>query len=156
MSRSVIDAPAKRISCEEVIMRRIVLILVGAAIASCSTTPPPPAMRSAEAQNQFQRLIAGKVAGPPVSCMPSSRTNDMTVIDESTVAFRQGGGRVFVAHMQGECSNLGAPSYALLTKQPASLSLCHGDIAQVIDTHNGMTVGSCVFDSFTPYTGPNG
>ena len=137
-------------------MRRIVLILVGAAITSCSTTPPQPAMRSAEAQNQYLRLIAGKVAGPEVACLPSSRTSDMTVIDESTVAFRQSGSRLYIAHMQGECGNLGAPSYALLTKQPASLSLCHGDIAQVIDTHNGMTVGSCVFGSFTPYTGPNG
>ena len=134
-------------------MRGISVLLLGAMVASCSTAVEPP-MRSAQAQNQYQRLIAGKVAGPEVNCLPSSRTNDMTVIDESTVVFRQSGSRLFVAHMQGECSNLGQPPYALLTKQPASLSLCHGDIAQVVDTHNGMTVGSCVFGSFTPYSGP--
>lgn len=135
-------------------MRGISLLLMGAMVASCSTAVEPP-MRSADAQNQYQRLIAGKIAGPPVNCLPSSRTNDMTVIDESTVVFRQSGSRLYVAHMQGECSNLGQPPFALLTKQMGTASLCHGDIAQVIDTHNGMTVGSCVFGSFTPYNGPS-
>jgi hypothetical protein len=135
-------------------MRGISLLLLGAMVAGCSTAEEQP-MRSAEAQNQYQRLLAGKVAGPAVNCLPASRMNDMTVIDESTVVFRQGGGHLYVANMQGACSNLGRPSYAMLTKQPSSLSLCHGDIAQVIDTHNGMTVGSCVFGSFTPYSGPS-
>ena len=136
-------------------MRRISLLVIGTALASCSTMVEPP-IRSADAQNQYQRLIAGKVAGAPLSCLPSSRMNDMTVIDESTVVFKQGGNRLYVAHMQGACSNLGQAPYALLTKQPSSLSLCHGDIAQVINTTSRMTVGSCVFDNFTPYTGPNG
>ena len=133
-------------------MRRISLLLIGAAITGCSTTAQPPAMRSAENQAQFQRLLAGKVAGPPVTCLPSTRANDMTVIDEDTVIFRQSGSRVYVGHMAGGCSMLGQGGYALVTHQVGSSGLCHGDIATVVDTRSGFTVGSCVIGDFVPYS----
>jgi hypothetical protein len=133
-------------------MRSIPLLLIGATLAGCSTTAQPPAMRSAQSQEQFQRLLAGKVAGPPVSCLPSVRAGDMTVIDEDTVIFRQSSNHVYVGHMAGGCSNLGRPGYALLTRQVGSSGLCHGDIASVVDTHSGFTVGSCVIGDFVPYS----
>jgi hypothetical protein len=133
-------------------MRRISLLLIGAAITGCSTTAQPPAMRSAENQARFERLLAGKVAGPPVSCLPSTRANDMTVIDEDTVLFRQGSSRVYVGHIAGGCNMLGQGGYALVTRQVGSSGLCHGDIATVVDTHSGFTVGSCVIGDFVPYS----
>jgi hypothetical protein len=135
-------------------MRGISLLLISAALVGCSTTAEPPAMRSAQAQDQYQKFIAGKVAGPSVSCLPSTRANDMTVIDEDTVIFRQSSAHLYVGHMQGGCSNLGRPGYALLTRQVGSSGLCHGDIATVVDTHSGFTVGSCVIGDFTPYAMP--
>jgi hypothetical protein len=132
-------------------MRGLSFLLVGAALAGCSTTTEQP-MRSAKAQQQYQQLIAGKVAGPPVSCLPTYNANDMRVIDEETIAFRLGSNRVYIAHMPGGCSNLGRAPYTLLTRQVGSSGLCRGDIATVIDPVNGITVGSCVFGDFTPYT----
>ena len=105
-------------------MRCISLLFIGAALASCSTTAQPPAMRSAQGQEQFQRLLAGKVAGPPVSCLPSTRNDDMTVIDEDTVIFRQSGSRVYLGHMQGGCNMLGQGGYALVTKQVRIVGHC--------------------------------
>ena len=127
------------------------MALAGVALAACSTAPPVPT-RTAKGEQEFQRLLAGKVAQSPISCLPSYNANDMIVIDENTIAFRTGGGsRVYVAHTNG-CTNLrpGSP-YALLTKQFGGTGLCHGDIAQVIDPLNHITVGSCVFGDFTPY-----
>ena len=43
-----------------------------------------PATRSAEAEAEFQKLIAGKVAGQPIGCLPSYRSNDMVTIDDNT------------------------------------------------------------------------
>src|SRR5215212_7801233 len=132
-------------------MRSIALLLIGVALASCSTAIPQP-MRSAKAEQHYQQLLAGKVAGAPVSCLPSYNARDMVVIDDNTVAFKAGSGRVYVAHMQGGCSNLGAGHYALVTRQYGGSGLCRGDIAQVTDILNGFSVGSCVFGDFTPYT----
>jgi hypothetical protein len=133
-------------------MRGISLLLMGATIAGCSTTAEPPAMRSAQNQEQFQRLLAGKVAGPPISCLPTYRADDMRVIDDSTVIFRQSANRVVLGHFAGGCNMLGQPGYALVTKQIGTSGLCHGDIATVVDTHTGFTVGSCVIGDFVPYT----
>lgn len=133
-------------------MRTMPLLIAGAVVASCSTAPPVPT-RTAQGQQEIQRLLAGKVAGTPVSCLPSYNANDMRVIDENTIAFRVGGGsRVFVGRTSG-CSNLrpGGP-YALLTRQYGGTGLCRGDIAQVFDPLSHMTVGSCVIQDFTPYT----
>ena len=134
-------------------MRSIALLLIGAAIVGCATTAAQQPIRTAMAQQRYDQLLAGKVAGPPVSCLPTYHQDDMVVIDEQTVAFRQGSNRVYVNHMQGGCSNLGG-SYALVTRQFGSAQLCRGDIGQVVDLTNHFTVGSCVFGDFVPYTRP--
>jgi hypothetical protein len=79
----------------------------------------------------------------------------MRVIDDETIAFRDGSKRTYVAHIPGGgCSNLGTGHYALVTRQMGSADLCRGDIAQVVDTLNGFTVGSCVFGDIVPYVAP--
>ena len=135
-------------------MRGISLLLIGVGLVACTTTAAQQQpLRSAAKQQEYDRLLAGKAAGPPQSCLPHYRSNDMVVIDESTVAFRQGSSRVYVNHMQGGCTNLGGP-YALVTKTLGSAQLCRGDIGQVVDLHNHFTVGSCVFGDFVPYSKP--
>jgi hypothetical protein len=138
---------------EEVKMRMISALIASAALVSCTTAPPAPT-RTAQKQQEFQQLLNGKVAQAPVSCLPHYRSGDMRVIDDSTIAFRDGSNRVYVAHMQGGCNNLGFGSYALVTRQFGSADLCRGDIAHVVDTLNGFTVGSCVFGDFVPYVRP--
>ncbi|MGZ2411918.1 hypothetical protein ACUXST_001339 [Sphingomonas sp. F9_3S_D5_B_2] len=133
-------------------MRGIWLLVAAAAAASCSTAPEPTT-RSPQGQRQFEQLIAGKVAGPPVSCLPSYQSNDMVVIDERTIAYRLGSGRVYINNMRGACNNLGNGT-ALVTRSFGSPQTCSGDIAQVADLTNRMTVGSCVFGQFVPYSKP--
>jgi hypothetical protein len=132
-------------------MRGISLLLIGAALGSCSTTANQP-MRSAEAQDKYQALLAGKAAGAPVSCIPPQRANDMVVIDENTVIFKSpGGSRVYVANMHGGCSNIGRFNYTMVTRQVGSAGLCRGDIADIVEPSSGALVGSCSFGDFTPY-----
>ena len=135
-------------------MRLISVLMAGAVLASCTSGPQPPPMRSADKQLEFQRLMEGKVAGAPLSCLPHYRSNDMRIIDDQTIIFRDGNRRSYLAHMAGGCTNLSSGSYALVTKQFGSTDLCRGDIARVVDTLNGFTVGSCVFGDFVPYVRP--
>lgn len=134
-------------------MRSIPLLVTGALLVACTTTAAEQPTRSAAKQQEFEKLVAGKVAGPPISCLPTYRQNDMVVIDERTIAFRDGGRRTYVNHMQGACNNLGG-TYALVTRTFGSAQLCRGDIGQVVDLTNHFTVGSCVFGDFVPYTRP--
>lgn len=134
-------------------MRVMSLLLAGAVLASCTTTPQPTA-RSADKQAEYAQLLAGKVAKTPITCLPHYESGDMRVIDDETIAFRDGSSRTFVTHMNGGCSNLGNGSYALVTNLYGTANLCRGDIGRVVDTQNGLTVGSCSFGDFTPYVRP--
>ena len=132
-------------------MRMVSLLVLAALTAGCSTAPPPPDVRSVRAQTRLNKELAGLVPGQPQSCLPHYRAEDMITIDDQTVLFRDGPGRVYRNDFHGgPCTNLGG-AYALVTRTTGS-GLCSGDIAQVVDVQNGVTVGSCVFGDFVPYT----
>ena len=126
-------------------------ILTAAALSSCAA-PSPQQMAQAQAQSQMKlnKLLAGKVPGAPQSCLPTYRQNDMVVIDDYTIAFRDGVNRVWINHPPGGCNMLGAGSYTLITHS-SGIGLCRGDIGQVTDLMNHSTVGSCVMGDFVPY-----
>lgn len=133
-------------------MRRIHPILVALVLTGCATQPPATT-RTAEAQLKLDKLLAGKNAGAPITCLPHYRADDMVRIDESTVAFEQGS-RVYVNHLIGACSNLDNDFYALVTTSNGS-GLCRGDIAYVRDVSTGTTVGACAIGDFIPYSRPS-
>ena len=134
-------------------MRSMSLLLITAALAGCSTAPEPG--RSASAQAHLQQLLAGKTAGAPRSCLSDYRANDMVVIDDNTVVFKTGRTVYRNDFQGGGCSNLGSGYYALLTRRSGGSGLCRGDIAEVKDLTNGITVGSCVMGDFVPYSAPH-
>lgn len=139
-------------------MRRLTLasltILASAGLlASCATTGTPEP-RSPRALAELSSYLDGRVPGRPQSCLPNYRSQDMVVIDENTLLFRDGSNRVWRSDLRGSCNGLGRPGTALLTKQFGGTGLCSGEIAQVIDTSQGFAVGSCALGDFVPYTGP--
>ena len=129
---------------------RIVSVLLPACLLAACSTAPQPTMPTPEAQAKLQNLIAGRSPGRPITCLSSQQRNNMVVIDESTIAYRNGS-RVYVNRLQGACSAIGMPTYALLTRTHSS-SLCRGDIARVVHTPTGMIAGSCVIGDFVPYS----
>jgi hypothetical protein len=135
-------------------MRVTPLLLAGGLLASC-TAAPEQVQRSAENQAELAKLLAGKVAQRPITCLPHQYSTDMRVIDDQTIAYRDGGYRTYVAHMNGPCSGLANGTSALVTHLYGTADLCRGDIARVIDTAGGgFTIGSCSFGDFIPYVKP--
>jgi hypothetical protein len=134
-------------------MKIVPIAMIAATLSACTASMggEPMMARSEKDQARLAALTAGKVAGAPMSCLPTYRSRDMIVIDENTVVFRDGQKRVYVNHMQPGCMNLDYGRNALVTHTPTS-SLCRGDIAQVLDTLSRTNVGSCVFGDFIPFT----
>ena len=133
-------------------MRGTPILAFALALAGCATQPQP-ATRTAEAQAELNKLLAGKTAGAPITCLQHYRANDMIRIDDSTVAFRQGS-KIYVNHLRGVCSNLTSSFYALVTRGNG-MGLCRGDIAEVRDTSTGTLVGACGLGDFIPYSRPS-
>jgi hypothetical protein len=135
-------------------MRSISLLLLGATLTACTAAAVQPPTRSPRAQQEYLSLLAGKTARPEVNCLPNYSANDMTVIDGRTLGFRRGTGTVYVMHLTPGCEMLGGGAYALLSRQYGGTGLCRGDIQQVIDTMNRITVGSCTIGAIVPFTRP--
>jgi hypothetical protein len=131
-------------------MRGISLLLLGATLASCTDMPEQP-IRSARGQQEFQTLVAGKTPRAQLSCLPSYSANDMTVIDGRTLAFRRGTGTVYVMSLTPGCELGSGGGYAFVSRQFGGQGLCRGDIQQVMDLTNRITVGSCTIGAITPY-----
>ena len=135
-------------------MRGISLLLLGATLAGCAVAPAQQTMRSPSGQRAYQALFTGRVAGPPTNCVPSYNMSDMSIIDGQTVAFRVGTRTVYMVNLGPGCSLLGAGNYALSTRSFGGMGLCRGDVAQVVDTMNRTTVGSCTIAEIVPYSRP--
>ena len=136
-------------------MRIMSLLIAGAILASCSNAPAPPYMaRNPSGERVYQTMIAGKVAGRPIACLPNYNANDMSIIDGRTVAFRVSSRTSYIMHLSDGCELAGSGTYALLSRQIGSVGLCRGDIQTVVDTLNHTSVGSCVITDIIPYTRP--
>ena len=127
--------------------------LCTAALVTSSTAIGRPA-QSPAASTKLAKALAGRTAGPAVRCVPGARTDDMKVIDDGTILFGQGR-TVYLQRPAGGCPSLKLGGYSLVSRQFGSGRLCQGDINEVVDVRSGVTVGSCVFAPFVPYTKGN-
>ncbi len=127
-----------------------VFMLATAVVGLCAcATASEPAQRSVKAQADYDRLLAGKVPGKAEKCLPTYRSNDMTVIDDDTILFRDGR-TVYVNKPLGGCMNLDRSGSALVTRNIGP-QLCRGDLATVVDNSSGMSLGACSLGDFVPY-----
>lgn len=125
-----------------------------AMLAACSTTPVQET-RSPKAQKELADALAGRVPGKPVSCLPNYRANDMQIIDDWTILFRDGR-TVYVQNPRGGCPGIGSRRNVLVTRLFGTNQLCSGDISHLFDPTSGIQGGACVFSQFVPYTKPAG
>jgi hypothetical protein len=127
-----------------------ILMLATAILGLCAcATASEPAQRSAQAQREYDHLLAGKIAGTAQKCLPTYLSNDMTIVDDNTILFRNGR-TVYVNHPLGGCNNLSQGGRALVTRNFGP-QLCRGDLATVVDNTSGMSVGACSLGDFIPY-----
>jgi len=123
-------------------------------LASCSTTPVQEA-RSPRAERELADALAGRVAGQPVSCIPNYRANDMQIVDDWTILFKDGR-TTYVQSPRGGCNGIGSGRNVLVTRLWGTNQLCSGDISHLVDLTSGIGGGSCVLGEFVPYTKPAG
>ena len=134
--------------------RAVALIALGgiSALAACSAssvqdTPSP------RAQRELADALQGRTPGPAVRCLPNYRADNMQVIDDSTILFRDGR-TVYLQRPRDPCDGLGSGRLTLVTRQFGTSQLCDGDINHTVDLVTRSQGGACVFGPFVPYTKP--
>jgi hypothetical protein len=133
----------------------LILGLSAAAMLTACSTTPVQETRSPRAQRELDHALAGRIQGKPVNCLPNYRANDMQVIDDWTILFRDGR-TIYVQNPRGGCPGIGSRRNILVTRLFGTNQLCSGDISHLLDPVSGIQGGACVFSEFVPYTKPAG
>lgn len=106
---------------------------------------------SEKQQAALDQRLEGRTAGPPQSCINRNDQREMTVISDEILIFgsRRDARTIYVNKPYGGCRN--AERSILSYSRPTS-SLCRGEIITLVDSASRMTMGSCAFGAFVPYT----
>ena len=117
------------------------LLLSGATAASAET----PAERG---EAQLARMLEGRTAGAPVSCITTTRSNKMEVIDGVAVVY-DAGKTIYVSRAT-DPKSLGPWDVPVIERFGSQL--CKTDIMRTVDRSGGFLSGIVFLNDFVPYT----
>lgn len=128
-------------------MKYLGSILAGLALAAT------PALVSAETpaergEARLAKMIEGRTAGEPVSCIPALRSNRLTVIDHVGLVY-DAGDTIYVARASNPRS-LGRNDIVVIDRFGSQL--CKQDIVRTVDRYQHYTTGAVFLEDFIPYT----
>lgn len=101
----------------------------------------------------LERNLGGKVAGRPVSCIPSSTNTNTIRVSDSVLLYRTSGRLVYKNDLRQSCPGL-ARDNDIIVSQTSGTGPCRGDIIRLVDRTSGIGGPSCVLGEFTPYRTP--
>jgi len=127
-------------------MRRI---LASLALAATAFAVPAAAADQKTPQEKLDRLLAGRVAGKPTSCISLASATSSEVIDGKAIVYRVGG-TLYVNEPRSGAESLDSDD-VLVTKTYGS-QLCRIDSVKLIDRSTQFQRGFVILGDFVPYT----
>lgn len=125
-------------------MRLFMFVITAFATAAGAATT-----YSSDPEARLSRLVQGRVAGEPVSCITLFRDHRVYTVDRLAEVYEVGAIR-YVNRFDGGCQALTTDTIAV-SRTPTD-RLCEGDILDLNSTPApSIPVGSCTFGKFTPY-----
>ncbi|NCN83443.1 MAG: hypothetical protein GW808_07435 [Sphingomonadales bacterium] len=102
-------------------------------------------------QSKLDKRLEGRTAGEPQSCIGPNDQRNMTVISDDILIFSSSSHAktIYVNKPYLGCRN--ADRNILSYSRPTA-QLCQGEAITLVDNTIGMSVGSCAFGEFVPYT----
>jgi hypothetical protein len=131
-------------------MKRIALALAALA-ATVTVAGPSVAGERLTGDQKLAKLLDGRVAGQPRSCINTRVNSESQVIDGTAVVY--GRGRTIWVNVPANARDLDSDD-ALLVRQTGS-QLCRQDIVTTFDATGGFYTGNVFLGDFVPYTRAN-
>jgi len=120
-------------------------------IAAVVIATPALAAKRDTPDVQLSKMLAGRVAGKPTSCITLSGTQSSTIIDHTAIVYRVGG-RLYVNTPRSGAESLDDDDI-LVTKTIGS-QLCSIDSVSLIDRGSRFQRGFVILGPFVPYDRP--
>ena len=128
-------------------MKIATLALAAAALASAFSASAATDTIAAKGEARLAKLIAGRTAGSPVSCISTLDSSRLQVIDQTALVY-DAGSTIYVARPSDPKS---LDSDNILIFNRFGSQLCRQDIIRTVDRYSGFTNGAVFLDDFTPY-----
>ena len=126
-------------------MRKIALVF---AIAAALLSGPALQARSRlSPQQQLDKLLEGRVAGPPVHCISQYDTREMQVLDKTAIVY--GWGNTIWVNTPRNAENLDSDD--IMVTRLFGSQFCSLDIVNTVDRSGGFTNGFISLGDFVPY-----
>jgi hypothetical protein len=141
------EAPAgfRALHGKEVSMRALMLTAAAALVAGCSSPVAPSGSTAAQE-------TAGRVAGPPQSCVSTFTQENLRVLDSGTVAY--GHGRtIYVNTMGAACPGM-EPLATLIVEPGLPGRYCRGDHVRGREYGASIPGPTCNLGDWVPYRLP--
>lgn len=130
-------------------MKTIFKTLAGAALAcSIAAVPAQAETRAEKGQKELAKMLEGRVAGQPVSCINQNRTDRLKVIDQTAIVY-DAGKTIYVARPSDPRS---LDDNDILVINRFGSQLCTNDMIRTVDRSAGFMTGVVFLDDFVPYT----
>lgn len=129
-------------------MRKIAIAI--ATTAALLGTAPVVAKPKLTPQQELERLIAGRVAGKPVHCIPNFDTREMRILNKTAIVY--GRGDTIWVNVPRNAADLDDDD--ILVTNPTGSQLCNLDIVRTIDRVSHFPSGSISLGDFVPYRKP--
>jgi hypothetical protein len=127
-------------------MKTLATILTGAALAVTGVTAA--SARSAEENEaKLARMLEGRTAGEPVSCISALNSNRIEVIEDVAIVY-DSGETIYVARPTNP-NALSRNDVIVIDRHGGQL--CNTDVIRTIDRYQGYTTGAVFLDKFVPY-----
>lgn len=131
-------------------MRNTLLALAAAtlAVSGVASTPAIAGQKAAEkGAARLAKMLEGRVAGEPVSCIPGWNSSQIQVIDETAIVY-DAGDTIYVGRPT-DPSVLDAND-VLVTNRTGS-QFCANDTMRMMDRNGQFVTGVVFLDKFVPY-----
>ncbi len=126
-------------------MRKLALVL--AATVALVTGPALQAREKLTPEQRLDKLIAGRVAGKPTSCISTFDTRDMTILDKTALVYDAG--TVIWVNRPDNARDLDDDD--ILVTHTFGSQLCRLDIVRTVDRNGGFQTGFLSLRDFVPY-----
>lgn len=107
-----------------------------------------PAEEPSKGEIRLAKMLEGRVAGEPQSCIRMLPNTDVTVIDGTAIVYRTG--RTLYVNVPSDADSLDDRDTMVRRTSMAS-QLCSSDIITTIDGQNGIYTGNISLTQFIPY-----
>ena len=112
-------------------------------IAATGDTPVPLSAK-------VLKVLAGRTAGEPVSCVPLRRLGSTQIVDETAIIYKSSS-RIWYVNQpdNGRCTLL-RPNRMTVLRTPSS-ELCANELIMIAEPNSPISYGACSMGKFVPY-----